>query len=293
MKYTTSKQIGTNKKIYVDIRLDGECKNGHQDFAITGNIYDSLISKSDRYYESGGCIHDEILKHFPEFKIFIDLHLCDYKGAPMYAVENGFYHLANGFSNMQDDESFVQKFCEYYRLTEKQYYILQESENQLEYAVNLIELGILNQWQQQANEAIKILEGLTGETFVNTSTKENFHRPENEAVAQFKERKEKGYYSVEKKKERAEQKAQQEKAETIKKIKSDCDKTIEEARKERDVKLAIFEIGGNKALKNTIYYNHSNEIKVNWLNYEPQLSQDEVGKLIEGFRVKQIDVNFK
>jgi hypothetical protein len=35
-----------------------------------------------------GCCHDEVLKHFPQFKQFIKLI---YQiGVPMYAVENGF-----------------------------------------------------------------------------------------------------------------------------------------------------------------------------------------------------------
>lgn len=46
--------------------------------------------------ESFGCIHDEILKHFPEMNDIISLHLSDTDGIPMYAVENGYYHYTNG-----------------------------------------------------------------------------------------------------------------------------------------------------------------------------------------------------
>lgn len=43
--------------------------------------------------EGGGAGHDVILKHFPGFADLAALHLSDIDGAPMYALENGFYHL--------------------------------------------------------------------------------------------------------------------------------------------------------------------------------------------------------
>lgn len=43
---------------------------------------------------SGGAGHDEILKRFPRFADLAALHLSDIDGAPMHAVENGYYHLA-------------------------------------------------------------------------------------------------------------------------------------------------------------------------------------------------------
>lgn len=79
------------RKLNIDIRLNDECKNGHEDFSITGSYW----SKENKGYEAdgGGCIHDTILAVRPELKIFVDLHLCDRKGVPMYAVDNGMYFL--------------------------------------------------------------------------------------------------------------------------------------------------------------------------------------------------------
>lgn len=86
LKYHTF-QIKHAYSISIDIRLSDDCWNGHADFAITGNFHD---------YKNGGnccgCIHEIILHFFPEFKPFIDLHLCDAKGAPMSAAANGLYH---------------------------------------------------------------------------------------------------------------------------------------------------------------------------------------------------------
>ena len=61
-------------KLSVNIRLNDECKNGHQDFAITGTRH---LKNGD--IGGGGAIGNEIAKKYPEFAIFDRLHLCDYK----------------------------------------------------------------------------------------------------------------------------------------------------------------------------------------------------------------------
>lgn len=185
LKYTETKQINHNGEkcdIIVKIRLNDECKNGHQDFAITGDIYEAG-SRSDRACISGGCIHDEILKYFHEFKIFVKLHLSDYSGVPMYAVENGFYHLREGFNNTKPtSKNFKKEFCNYYRMTPKQFDVINESCNKLEYAILLQDLGILDNWREQANQAVKELEKLTGNEFLNDSVKCQYVRPKAEDI---------------------------------------------------------------------------------------------------------------
>ena len=81
---------GQTFRMAVKISLDDDCKNGCCDWSITADIDRKGCNGHWQDY-GGGCCHEEILKHFPEFKKFVDLHLCDCYGAPMYAVENGYY----------------------------------------------------------------------------------------------------------------------------------------------------------------------------------------------------------
>lgn len=152
---------GGKKHLFVTIRLNDEGRNGHQDFSVTGEIYEGGKPLTDENLLACGRIHDEIAEYFPEFEPFIKLHLADCEGAPMYAVENGFYHLKNDMTK--------EKFCNYYRIKPEQYDILKESKNELQFAFSLFELGIVKQWKEEAKEAIKILESLTNKTFLKDS----------------------------------------------------------------------------------------------------------------------------
>ena len=101
--YTVSKryiQAGTTFEINVKILLADDCKNNICDWSITADIYEQR--KNGRFvWCAGGCCHEEILKRFPQFKMFVDLHLSNHYGAPMYPVENGFYHITTAAKKLQ------------------------------------------------------------------------------------------------------------------------------------------------------------------------------------------------
>jgi len=81
---------GTNALIRAEVRYDDECRNGHNTFAITGDIY--IPGRRD--IEAGGCLHKEIAEHFPELAPYIKWHLCSSDG-PMHYVANAVYHASN------------------------------------------------------------------------------------------------------------------------------------------------------------------------------------------------------
>lgn len=95
LKYTVVKSFrekGITYKVITTIKLHDECKNGTCSWSITGILQQK--KGNGRFYDIGhGCIHEEILKASPKLKMFVDLHLCDWRGTPLYPVETGYYFL--------------------------------------------------------------------------------------------------------------------------------------------------------------------------------------------------------
>lgn len=87
------KGYGTAGTMYVKIRFDDQCKNGHQSFAITADIYTDE-SRRNRDIAACGCMHEEIKKVFPELAPLIKWHLMNSDG-PMYYIANTTYHASN------------------------------------------------------------------------------------------------------------------------------------------------------------------------------------------------------
>lgn len=288
MKYKTNKIIN-NQEISVTIELADDCKNGHQDFSITADIYEAGKRKIDKNFIAGGCCHDEILKAYPEFKIFVDLHLCDYNGVPMYAVANGYYFLKNGFCNngLKPDQKFFDKeFCNYYNIDLSDFEELNKSFNQTDFALKLESLGILQKWKDKAQKAIKYLEELTGQEFVNTSTRSNFVKPTKEEIEDLQEKLESGYFTKE-----AQELREQNRIKAIKeKLKEDLKTEKEKLDFELEIKLKLLDFG-EKYYDNCIFYNHSKEIGYNWKSYD-LLNEKEIKHLLDNFELPK-GVTFK
>jgi hypothetical protein len=83
---------GSQFQIMAEVRYDDQCGNGHNTFAITAKI-DEKRGNQWRDY-SGGCCHDEVVKHFPKLAPYIKWHLCSSDG-PMHYVANTIYHAGN------------------------------------------------------------------------------------------------------------------------------------------------------------------------------------------------------
>ena len=92
-KKVSGKEYGYKRdcKIKVSVRWDDRYGNGHNTFSITGDI-----SGPNRQEIMGGCIHEQIQKHFPELKGLIKWHLCSSDG-PMSYIQNTLY-----FANERD-----------------------------------------------------------------------------------------------------------------------------------------------------------------------------------------------
>lgn len=76
---------GRRMTITAQVRHDDGCGNGHNTFSITGNIF------AGGRHKSGGCIHGDIAKHFPELAPLIRFHLFDTEGGPVHYLANTVY----------------------------------------------------------------------------------------------------------------------------------------------------------------------------------------------------------
>lgn len=264
---------GITYKMNVHISLSDSCKNGVCDWGITADVYEKR--KNGRYVLCfSGCCHDKILKYFPEFKLFIDLHLSNHYGQPMYPVENGFYHLVN---------SGKEKTINYLRITESEYNVLRDNVNDKEYFKYLLyTLGIVYRWKQESLEAIKQLEALTGDTW------ENPYNPENERFVLILTDEERtlienrikdGYYTREAIQERKDQKKREEYEKERNEIIADCEKSVKKAENKKLVMLAVLDAG--ISLKNAIYYDFKNELTFNWNDYETKITQEQFNEFVK------------
>lgn len=264
---------GVTYKMNVRISLGDCCKNGVCDWSIAADIYEKR--RNGRFVLcASNCCHEEISKCFPQFKTFIDLHLCNHYGQPMYPVENGFYHLKN---------SDKEKTTNYLRITETEYDTLRDSaEDKAYFTYLLYTLGIVDRWEQESLKAIKQLEALTGNTW------ENPYKPENERFVLrltdeertlIENRIKDGYYTSEAIQERKDRKKREEYEKKRNEIIAGCEKEIQEAENKKLVMLAVLDAG--ISLENAIYNNHSNELAFNWNDYETRITQEQFDEFVK------------
>lgn len=274
LKYTVVKSFrekGITYKVITTIKLHDECKNGTCSWSITGILQQK--KGNGRFYDIGhGCIHEEILKASPKLKMFVDLHLCDWHGTPLYPVENGYYFL-------QKDKKQAKG---YLRVTDEEMEILSKCDNKEYFKYQLFALGIVERWQEESRKAIQALEELTGDVWVNPyKESEERHR----IVLSDEEREEiegtilSGYYTESAIQERQEAKRIAE----IEKRKNEVIKTFEKrtnkATKEKDVKLAI--LGAGLLSDNYLYSVEDNNVVFNYYRYHDKVTEEEYNNMLK------------
>ena len=282
MKTKIERTAKDGRQFDIVIRLSDDCHNGQEDFSITGTIYKAGKPKIERYMISGGAIGDYVAKEFPDLAIFDRLHLCDFNGAPMYTAGNGFYNIKR-----MDAE----KFCEYFRCTPEEWEKLSTAENEEHFAIMLHLSDIPKRWKQEADEAIKILEQMTGEKWVNSSIQSNYIAPTPEQISDFEAKQKAGYFSDEQRAQRAQAKRQEYYKQDREKVEAECDSKIKQAKIERDVKIAILDAG--LSLKNFIFYNHTNTGVFNWKDYEDKITREQFDAFIAGVSIEGVKFEMK
>ena len=262
LKHTIITKYNDKETIKIVIKLADECKNGHADFSITGDIYETNRPKTG--WKMGGCIHKEIISVMPNLKQFITLHLSDFKGAPMYAIENGFYFLKN------EKKAVTMEFL---RINDEEFNLLDAAEDKKYFSYLLHSLNIPARWQIEANQAIKELEALTGLTYLDNSTRSQLEDINMADMLDIENKIKSGYYTSKNINDRNTTKKNDEKNKIRTDLITEKDKAIKKLTDEFNVKIAIMD--ADFPLNNFIYYNHKNEGVFNWLDYQPQITENE------------------
>ena len=92
------------QKYRIQVRSELVHRDGNRNayFSIGGDIY-RHAKNGRKVWEAGGCIHDDIIKHFPQLQPLVDMHLSDEEGVPMHAYANAAYWAGHGGKEKDTD----------------------------------------------------------------------------------------------------------------------------------------------------------------------------------------------
>lgn len=192
----------------IKIRLNDEYHNGHEDFSITADVYSK--AGNNRWVDyMGGCCHEHILSLKPELAPFVALHLSTWQGVPMHSAANAWYWFQGAFpeaasskyhggtgSSAKTPDECRDTFASYIRATPEQVgeiaAMLPRSQDELQAALE--DLAFPEQWQREAQAAIRQLEGWTGAEFESNATRGFWEPLASEKRQLIVERRASGYY---------------------------------------------------------------------------------------------------
>lgn len=258
---------GQTYKIKAKVSLDDDCNNGICFIHVTGGEY---IKNKYGYFEEYmfGALGNEIKYARMKASKFVHMH-----GKTIYGYDTGFidnmiYHIKQGNKKYAIKEAII---------TENEYVKLLLAVNEREYFKYLLfELGIMDRLKATADKAIKMLEEITGDTWVNpySPEEEKFKITLTAEEREFVENRIKeGYYT-----ESAILSREKERRDNEMKIQKDSilnrfNIRLKELELERDISLAVLSCG--ITCDNFIYYNHTNKLVFNWKDYGDKVSEEE------------------
>lgn len=146
---------GTRVKVIAEYGIDNDR------IVVTGELYYERQDNDGRFFgdepDECGMVHDHILQAFPWLRSLIDLHLSDARtGAPMYALDNGWYWLReddpNDHYNAIITDKSRSRAAQYLRTTP---HMLEDIETREDLA-RLIETKLAPAWEKQVASALAL-----------------------------------------------------------------------------------------------------------------------------------------
>lgn len=129
--------------------------------SVTGEVYYERQDNDGFFFDNEpddcGMVHDHILQAFPWLRQLVDLHLADARtGAPMYALDNGWYWLREDDPNDRYNAIITDKSrrraAQYLRTTPRMLEAIETKED----LARLIEITLAPAWEKQIDSTLAL-----------------------------------------------------------------------------------------------------------------------------------------
>lgn len=272
LKYKETKKIGENTFIDVEIGLRYIKENGCSYFYAVGDVYE--LKRARKKIISSGCIHEEILKYFPEFKVFVQLHGNYSYGMPMYMLSNIKFAI---------DNNKIDAICRYLGISDvmaKELICWGEEIDYLKYFLE--ENDIIYHLRSKADKAIKMLEELTNEEFENPDVLEIYdYMPlDNDTKEKIKKMNENGYFTMDNVIKRRDEKIKELNLKFLEKEKMKLEKEKREI--DNEIKALEYLCDEGISLNNHAYLRSVNVLAINlYKNRENAMSEEDYKRFLD------------
>lgn len=286
LKYKETKKIGENTFIDVEIGLRYIKENGYSYFYAVGDVYE--LKRARKKIISSGCIHEEILKYFPEFKTFVQLHGNSSYGMPMHMISNIKFAI---------DNNEIDTICGYLDISEemaKELICWGEEIDYLKYFLE--ENDIIYHLRSKANKAIKLLEELTNDEFDNPDVLGiyDYEPLNNDTKEKIKKMHENGYFTMDNVIKRRDEKIKDLNLKFLEKEKMKLEKEKREIDNEIKVLEYLFDEG--ISLNNHAYLRSVNVLAINlFKNRENAMSEEDYKRFLDSVDYSKLpkDITFE
>lgn len=272
LKYKETKKIGENTFIDVEIGLRYIKENGYSYFYAVGDVYE--LKRARKKIISSGCIHEEILKYFPEFKTFVQLHGNSSYGMPMHMISNIKFAI---------DNNEIDTICCYLGISDvmaKELICWGEEIDYIKYFLE--ENDIIYHLRSKANKAIKMLEELTGNEFENPDVLGiyDYEPLNNDTKEKIKKMHGNGYFTMDNVIKRENDRI---KDLNIKRLESEKIKLEKEKREiDNEIKVLEYLCDEGISLNNHAYLRGVNVLAINlYKNRENAMSEEDYKRFLE------------
>lgn len=275
---------GERSLVTLTVELNDECGNGHCDFGVT---FEARSMDSGKVWMRWRAENDEIRRIFPEYGMFIDLHMRTWDGMPLYPVANGMFHMK---------EWSREDVKEHMRITDDEYDRLRMATDDKEYFRYLLYgLGIVDRWKDEGLAAIKELERLTGDEWENpygdNERKRMVPLTEEEREG-IEKRVAEGYYTPEAIEDRRRARDREKMEKDLKYENDRYDEELRTAGINHAINVALIKVGAPTIAG--IYYGHEKKVVINWSKDKRKATKEQYMRFMKEIDMEMLpeDVTF-